>query len=103
MGLIDFPDPVGIFESAKNAGLERQAANSLVSAAYSTWITFMWTSGSSKWALWAGEGKAMQQAAISAYLTLSSLETKGFLTLTVPKELLEADGLAQFQTEKVIK
>jgi hypothetical protein len=99
MGLIDFPDPVSMFESAKNAGLEREAANSFVSASYSAWISFVWRSGSSKWALWAGEGQAMKDAATSMYLSLSKMEAKGFLVLTVPQDLLAADNLSKFQSE----
>src|ERR1700684_3771 len=103
MGLLTIPDPVSMYESAKNAGLEREAANSFVSAFYSSGIAFVWRSGSSKWALWAGEGQAMKDAAVSMYLTLSRLETKGFLTLTVPSDMLDADVISKFQTEKVAK
>jgi len=98
MGLLDFPSPVDWLNAAKNGAIERQAANALMSAAYSSWITGMWASGSSKWATWFGEGQAMKDAATVAYLTLSQLETKGFLTLTVPQDLLSADNLSRFQT-----
>lgn len=103
MGLIDFPDPVAMFEGGKTAGLEREIVNSLVSAAYSAWISAMWRSGSAKWALWAGEGQAMKDAATATYLSLRELENKNFLTLTVPQDLLDADNLSRFQTEKQIK
>jgi hypothetical protein len=103
MGLIDFPDPISMFEGAKNAGLEREVINSLISAAYSSWISLMWRSGSSKWAQYVGEGKAMQDAATSVYLSLQALQTKGFLALTVPQDLLSADNLSKFQTQKVTK
>jgi hypothetical protein len=103
MGLIDFPSPVSWYESAKNAGLERQAANSFVSAMYSSWISFVWRSGSSKWAQYIGEGKAMQDAATAMYLTLSQLETKGFLVLTVPQDLLDPNNLSKFQSEEHTK
>jgi len=99
MGLISIPDPVSIYESAKNAGLERQAANSFISVMYSAWISLMWRSGTSKWASWTGEGQAMQDAATAAYLSLSDLETKNFLVLTVPKDLLESSNLSRFQSE----
>jgi hypothetical protein len=99
VGLITIPDPVSIYESAKNAGLERQTANALVSSAFSAQITFLWKSGSSKWAAWMGEGDAMKAAATAMYLTLSNLETKNFLTLTVPTEMLSADNLSKFQSE----
>ena len=103
MGLIDFPDPVGMFEGAKNANLEREAANALVSAAYSAWICTVWRSGGAKWAIFTGEGQALKDAATAMYLSLSQLETKDFLALTVPKDLLNADNLSRFQTERKTK
>jgi hypothetical protein len=103
MGLIDLPDPVSMFEGAKNAGLERDVANALVSSAYSTYIAALWRSGDAKWAAWFGEGQAMKDAATATYLSLRELEKKNFLTLTVPKDLLDADNLARFQTEQMTK
>ena len=103
MGLIDFPDPVAMFEGGKNANLERDVINSLVSTAYSAWISAMWRSGSAKWANWTGEGQAMKDAATAMYLSLRELEKKNFLTLTVPKDLLDADNLSRFQTEQLEK
>ena len=103
MGLIDFPDPVAMFEGGKTANLEREVINSLMSAAYSSWISFMWRSGSSKWAIWTGEGQGMKDAATAMYLSLRELEAKGFLTLTVPQDLLAADNLSKFQTEEKTK
>jgi hypothetical protein len=100
MGLIDFPDPVAMFEGGKTAGLERDVVNALVSSAYSAWICAMWRSGSAKWANWTGEGQAMKDAATAMYLSLRDLEKKNFLCLTVPKDLLDADNLAKFQTEE---
>jgi len=99
MGLITLPDPVSMFEAGKTAGLERQIVNAFVSAAYSAWITLTWRSGSAKWALWMGEGQAMRDAATAMYLSLTSLEAKNFLTLTVPQDLLNADNLSKFQTQ----
>lgn len=98
MGLITLPDPVGIYESAKNAGFARDEVNAFVSMAYSAQITFLWRSGESKWAQWLGEGKAMQDAATAMYLSLQELQQKKFLTLTVPQDLLEATNLSRFQT-----
>src|SRR5579863_8375678 len=102
-GLINFPDPVTMLEGAKTANLEREVINAIVSTAYSAWITFMWSSGSSKWALFVGEGQAMKDAATAAYLSLRELEQKKFITLTVPQDLLKADNLARFQTEEKTK
>src|SRR5579871_5129059 len=99
MGLIEFPNPVSWFEGAKNAGLERAELNAFVSMAYSAQISFLWRSGSSKWAQLLGEGKALQDAATAIYLTLSRLESAKFLTLSVPKDLLDSENLSRFQTE----
>jgi hypothetical protein len=103
MGLVDFPDPVSMFEGAKTAGLEREVVNALVSSAYSAWISAMWRSGSAKWVLITGEGQALKDAATAVYLSLRNLQTKGFLTLTVPEDMLAADNLARFQTEEKTK
>jgi hypothetical protein len=99
MGIFQIPDPVSMFESAKNAGLEREVANALVSATLSAAITGMWRSGSAKWADWTGEGQALKDAATVMYLSLRDLERQNFLTLTVPKDLEDADNLSRFQTE----
>jgi hypothetical protein len=103
MGLIDFPDPVAMFEGGKTAGLEREVINSVVSAAYSAWITAMWRSGSAKWVSFSGEGPALKDAATAVYLSLANLEAKGFLSLTVPTDMLTADNLSRFQTEEKTK
>lgn len=99
MALISLPDPVSIYEAVKDAGLARETVNALVSAEYSALIGFVWRAGSSKLAAALGIGQAMKDAATVRYLSLRELEKKGFLTLTVPKDLLEADNLARFQTE----
>jgi hypothetical protein len=103
MGLLDFPDPASWYSEVKNGNLERKEANAFVSMAYSAQISFLWRSGAAKWAQWTGEGKALQDAATAIYLTLAHLETKGFLTLTVPSDLLSADNLSKFQTEEITK
>ena len=101
MSLLDFPNPVSWYESAKNAGLERDEVNAFVSMYYSAQIAFLWRSGNSKWAQWIGEGKALQDAATATYLSLRALQKKGFLTLTVPSDLLDASNLSKFQTEEI--
>jgi hypothetical protein len=88
-----------MFESAKNAGLEREIANAFVSAALSAAITGMWRSGSAKWADWTGEGQALKDAATAMYLALTNSPKINFLTLTVPQDLLAASNLSRFQTE----
>jgi hypothetical protein len=99
VGLFEIPDPVSMFESAKNAGLEREIANALVSASVSAAITGMWRSGSAKWADWTGEGQALKDAATVMYLTLEQQLKPGFLTLSVPKDLLDPNNLSRFQSE----
>lgn len=98
MGMIDFPNPVGWLEGAKNAGLERDEINALASTFYSAQISFLWRSGDSKWAQWIGEGKAMKDAATAMYLSLEELQRKGFLVLTVPEDLLDGDNTSRFQS-----
>lgn len=100
MGLFDIPDPVSMFESAKNAGLERESANALVSATCSAWISLMWQLGNARWAQFIGMGQGLKDAATSMYLSLHALELKNFLSLTVPKDLLDGKNLSRFQTEQ---
>jgi hypothetical protein len=92
-----------MLEGAATAKLEREAINSLLSATYSAWICAMWRSGDAKWASFTGEGQALKDAATAMYLSLSSLEAKNFITLTVPQDLLSANNLSKFQTEHKTK
>jgi hypothetical protein len=106
VGLFTIPDPVSMFESAKNAGLERDVAQAFVSASLSAAITGMWRSGSAKWADWTGEGQALKDAATAMYLSLQQqllTQKPGFLVLTVPQDLLAANNLSRFQTEQKTK
>lgn len=103
MGLLEFPNPVGWYESGKNAGMERDEVNAFVSMLYSAQISFLWRSGSSKWAQYIGEGKALQDAASAMFLSLESLQKKGFINLTVPKDLLDPENLSRFQTQYIAK
>lgn len=103
MNLLQFPDVVAMYQGGKTAGLERDEVNALVSMLYSSWLSFLWRSGSARWALWAGEGKAMQDAATAAFLSLESLQKKGFLSLSVPSDMLEASNLSKFITETKTK
>ena len=99
MGLIDFPNVADWITSIKDDDQKRALINSAASAAYSAWITFTWRQGSSKLALWLGEGQALQDSAVAMYLTLRDLERKNLITLTVPQDLLESSVLSKFQTE----
>jgi hypothetical protein len=92
-----------MFEGAATAKLEREVVNALVSSAYSAWITAIWRSGNAKWVTMTGEGQALKDAATAVYLSLSGLEQKGFLALTVPKDLLDPNNLSRFQTEEKTK
>lgn len=97
--MFDIPDPVSMYESAKNAGLEREIADAMVSSTLSAAITGMWRSGTAKWADWTGEGPALKDAATVMYLTLKNQPKTQFLVLTVPQDLLNPDNLSRFQTE----
>lgn len=103
MNLLSFPDPISWYSGAKQAGLERDEINAFVSMLYSAQISFLWRSGKAKWALWAGEGQAMQDAATAMFLSLEALQKKGFLTLAVPSEMLEAANISKFTTEMKTK
>jgi hypothetical protein len=98
VALLDFPNPAEWIQSAKNGTLERETANAFLSMLYSAQISFLWRSGSAKWAAWTGEGQALKDAATAMYLSLQSLEKKNFLSLTVPQDLLAADNLSRFIT-----
>jgi hypothetical protein len=100
MDFLNLPDPVSMLEAAANGKLEREIVNSIASAAYSAWISAMWRSGSAKWALFAGEGQALKDAATAVYLSLRDLEQKNFLVLTVPKDLTDPDNLNRFITQE---
>lgn len=100
MGLLNFPNPVEWIASAKDDSEKRTLVNATMSALYSAQITFLWETG--RRSLW-GEGRALQRTATAIYLTLSVLEQKNLITLTVPKDLLAADNLSQFQTERKVK
>lgn len=97
MGLIDFPNPVEWHESAKNAGMERDAANTVLSSVYSFWLTGMWALGQRRWFGF------LADAATAMYLALTTLEKKGLLTLTVPTTMLEDKNLSRFTTTQVTK
>jgi len=71
-----------------------------MSALYSAQITLLWETGRRK--LW-GQGQALQRTATSIYLTLSTLERKGLIVLTIPKDLLDPNNLSLFQTERIVK
>src|SRR5204863_10059023 len=99
MSLLEFPNPAEWIASAKDDNQRRELINATMSAFYSAQITFLWETGRRK--LW-GEGAALQRTATSMYLTLTTLEKKGLITLTVPRDLLDANNLSQFQTERIV-
>ncbi len=103
MPLLEFPNPVAWFEGAKNAGLERDEINAFFSMLYSAQIAFLWRSGSSRWAQYLGEGKALQDTATAMYLSLHALEKKNFLTLSVPSDMLTEENLSKFTPESKTK
>lgn len=93
MGIIDF-NPVDWGESIADGSLRRTEIRKGLSALYSAQITELWELG--KRLPW-GFGKAQQRTATALYLSVSANLGDG-LTLTVPKDLLDADNLAQFET-----
>ena len=93
MGLIDI-NPVDWGESIADGALRRTEIRKGLSAAYSAEITALWETGK-KWPL--GLGRSMQRTATAIYLSVTQNLGDG-LALTVPKDLLEADNLAQFET-----
>jgi hypothetical protein len=97
--MFEFPNFGDWINSFKMGDLERRAANAAMSAACSSYIAGLWSEGASKWFTWSGTGQGLKDAATAAYLSLRELEAKGFLTLTVPRDLLDANNLARFQTE----
>ena len=99
MGLLDFPDPINMVNEAKMGGLEREIVQQLRSAAWSNYITALWSQGAAmKW--WQSEGEVLKDMAVATYLTIESLQQKGW-ALTVPQEMLaDANRMARFQTER---
>jgi hypothetical protein len=90
MGLFSIPDPVSMFESAKDAQLGRQEVGVFVSASYSFLISSLWRAGAGRLLVWLGLGKALQDGATAMYLALQQEMKPGFLVLTVPKDMLTA-------------
>lgn len=88
-----FPDPLS---DALVAKLESHLANAIASSQLSGWVTFLWTLGKKNLL---GFGPAFQAMATAQLQSLRQLETKGFLVLTVPNEMLAPENLAKYQTE----
>ena len=93
---LSFPNPVSWFESAASGKIERDTLKSILSAAYSNYITFLFETGRRK--LW-GEGAALQATARVTYLCLQPMVAKGLLSLSVPSDLLDPDQLSKFESE----
>ena len=91
----------GIIQQIATGKLERAIGNMLASAAATLAITHLWYQGQAlKW--WQSEGEAFKMDAVALYKTLSSLEKKGFLTITAPQEMLaDVNRMAKFQTEAI--
>lgn len=94
--MFDLPNPVGMYEQAKMAGLEREIAEDFLGVAYSGYINFMW--GLRKLPM---IGQACQSQALAVYFSLKNSKTfdEGKLRLTVVKDILSPDLLSQYQTE----
>jgi len=94
--MFDLPDPVSMFETAKNAGLERKVALDFIGNAYSSYLNLLY--GCRKIPL---IGPALEN---QAYGTLASIKnnklfTDGELRITVNTELWNPDRLSKFQGE----
>jgi hypothetical protein len=89
------PNPVSMFESAINGGLEREAAMGLLSAGLSSSLTFFWKLGKLPLI-----GTAFQWFAQSMKISLldSKLFADGKIRLTFPKEMIDPDFESQFET-----
>jgi len=98
--MFDLPDPVGMYEQAKNAGLEREIAEDFLGVAYSGFINLVW--GLRKIPIF---GPAFAAQALSIYFSLKNgkLFQEGKLRITVNKSLLDPDLLSQYQTEWINK
>lgn len=96
MGLISLPDPVSMFESAKNAGLEREIVEDILGQMYSDYLTTRWT-----WRTVPIVGAGISAGAYATYVSLKNgrLFADGRLRLTVPKSMLDPDLLSQYETE----
>ncbi len=103
MNLLSFPDPIAWYSGMKQAGLQRDEINAFVSMLYSAQVSFLWRSGKARWAIWSGEGSAMQDAATAMFLSLQALEKKDFLTLAVPADMLEKANIERFQVSSKTK
>lgn len=92
-----------LIQQAATGKLEREIANALASSLATLLITHLWYQGDAmKW--WQSEGEAFKNDAVAAYLTLSALENKGFLTITAPVELLaDVNRRSKFNTERIEK
>jgi hypothetical protein len=80
-------NPVNWYESAINARMERDAAITLLGAALSFWVSFLW--GLSRLPL---VGTAFSAAARSTYVALLHSRALDGLTLVVPHELAEPEN-----------
>jgi hypothetical protein len=98
--MFNLPDPVSMFETAKNAGLEREVALDFIGTAYSSFLNLLW--GLQKVPVVGGAFKAQ---ALGTFFSLrnSQLYQEGKIKLTVKKEMLDPDLLSQYETEWVQK
>jgi hypothetical protein len=104
MALLEFPNPVDWIAGIRDDDQKRALINATMSALYSAQITMLWETGKAAqghW--WSSEGPALMRTATAMYLTLRVLEQKNLIVLTVPTDLMDADNLSKFQTERMTK
>lgn len=94
--MFDLPNPIGMYEQAKNAGLAREIVEDVLSQAYSDYLTTRWT-----WRTLPIIGNGIGEGAIATLVSLrnSQLYEEGKIRLTVPKSMLDPDLLSKYQTE----
>jgi hypothetical protein len=95
--MFGIPDPLSDILANK---MEKEIVKVVMSTAYSASISGMWSTGGGKLAQWLGVGQGERDAATATYLSLQPMVERGDLVLTVPKEMLEPNNLARFQTEE---
>jgi hypothetical protein len=94
--MFDLPDPVGMFEKAKNAGLEREIALDAISDVWSSFLNLLY--GCRKIPI-IGQGLENQAYGTLASIMNNRLFKEGKLRITVNKELWDPNRLTQFQGE----
>jgi len=95
MGLIDFPDPVGMIEGIKDEAQKRALISVCTSILYSQYITFLYETGKAiegKWAIGCLSQPLIKMAA-SMFKLLLLQDTEKLIYTAVPIELVQDSKL----------